>query len=71
MPVKVAVYGAAVVVATAWVLILVGGVWLAQGVDLPWAPQSFMTGDPWWAMGGAIGVLVGVGLLWDRRRRRS
>jgi hypothetical protein len=71
MSVKVAVYGPGMVVATAWALILVGAVWLLQGLDVPWAPQSFMTGDPWWAVGGALGILIGVGLLWDQRRRRS
>src|SRR5215218_5522329 len=43
-------------------MVLVGGVWLLQGVGI--LPGSFMTGQPFWAMMGAIflavgGVLVG------------
>jgi hypothetical protein len=41
-------------------MLLVGGVWLLQGVGV--LPGSFMTGQPFWAVMGAICLAVG-GLL--------
>ena len=41
-------------------MILVGGVWLLQGLGI--LPGSFMTGQPFWAVMGAISLAVG-GLL--------
>jgi len=41
-------------------MILVGGVWLLQGVGI--LPGSFMTGQPFWAVMGMISLVVG-GLL--------
>ena len=41
-------------------MILVGGVWLLQGLGI--LPGSFMTGQPFWALMGAILLAVG-GLL--------
>jgi len=38
-------------------MILVGGVWLLQGVGM--LPGSFMTGQPFWAVMGAIFLAVG------------
>ena len=38
-------------------MVLVGGVWLLQGVGI--LPGSFMTGQPFWAMMGAIFLAVG------------
>jgi len=50
-------------------LVTVGGlVWIAQGLDLPFAPRSFMTADRTWIVLGAVAVLVGIVLL-DRSRR--
>ena len=52
-------------------IILMGGVWLLQGIGI--LPGSFMTGQPFWAVMGAIFVAVG-GLLvlggFRLRRRR-
>lgn len=50
---------------------LVGGVWLLQGVGF--LPGSFMTGQVFWALIGAVmllagGMLVLVGLRLDGRR---
>jgi hypothetical protein len=48
-------------------LILGGGVWVLQGVNI--LPGSFMTGDPQWAINGAVTIVVGIGLiLWARRK---
>lgn len=41
-------------------LVVGGGVWLAQGLNLPFAPGSFMSGDPVWVVVGAAAVLGGV-----------
>jgi hypothetical protein len=41
-------------------MVLVGGVWLLQGVGI--LPGSFMTGQPFWAIAGAVFLAIG-GLL--------
>jgi hypothetical protein len=50
-------------------LILAGGVWFLQGINL--LPGSFMTGNPQWAINGGIAVVIGAGLLWFANRRKS
>jgi hypothetical protein len=51
-------------------LVLAGAVWIAQGLDLPFAPSSFMTSDRTWVLIGAATVLAGVALIgWTRQRR--
>jgi len=52
-------------------LALAGAVWLAQGLNLPFAPGSFMTADPTWAIIGGITLAVGALLIarWMQRRR--
>jgi hypothetical protein len=48
--------------------VLGGLVWLAQGLNLPFAPRSFMTADRAWAFIGAVVVVAGVMLIgWARR----
>jgi hypothetical protein len=41
-------------------MVLAGAIWLAQGLNLPFAPGSFMTADPLWAFIGAVTAAVGV-----------
>ncbi|HSB01981.1 MAG TPA: hypothetical protein VLE49_15130 [Anaerolineales bacterium] len=49
-------------------LILVGGVWFLQGINV--LPGSFMTGNPQWAINGGIMIVVALVLLfWANRRR--
>ena len=48
-------------------LILAGGIWILQGVNI--LPGSFMTGDPQWAVNGAITALIGAGLFWFANRK--
>ena len=51
-------------------LVLVGAglVFVAQGLNLPFAPRSFMTRDLTWTAIGAVLVLAGaVVALWRRR----
>ena len=51
-------------------LILGGGVWFLQGINV--LPGSFMSGQTQWAINGGIGIVVGLGLLvlanWRRAR---
>ncbi|MEP7081837.1 MAG: hypothetical protein ABI841_02550 [Chloroflexota bacterium] len=59
----------AIVVAGA-LMILAGLVWLAQGLNLPFAPRSFMTADRVWAFIGAVVVAAGTAVVaWGRRSR--
>jgi uncharacterized membrane protein len=53
-------------------LIAAGAVWIAQGLDLPFAPGSFMTADRAWVLIGAITVVAGVVAVgWSRQRDPS
>jgi hypothetical protein len=51
-------------------LVALGGlIWIAQGLNLPWAPRSFMTADRTWIVLGAVAVMIGAaGVGWGRRR---
>jgi hypothetical protein len=50
------------------VLILMGGVWFLQGINV--LPGSFMTGQTRWAVIGGLAVIAGIGLLvWAGRQR--
>jgi hypothetical protein len=40
---------------------LVGAVWIGQGVG--WIEGSFMTGDAWWAVIGAVCLVAGLALV--------
>ena len=50
-------------------LILGGGVWFLQGINV--LPGSFMTGQPQWALYGGISIIVGIILLVIARRRKA
>ena len=42
-------------------LLVVGGaVWIAQGLNLAWAPRSFMTADRTWIVLGFVAVALGL-----------
>ena len=48
-------------------LALGGAVWIAQGLNLPFAPRSFMTADRTWIVLGFVAVVVGVATInWAR-----
>jgi hypothetical protein len=52
----------------AGLLILVGAIWVLQGVGI--LPGSRMTGDPFWAQVGAVLLVFGIGLgVWFGRTR--
>lgn len=48
-------------------LILVGVIWILQGVNI--LPGSFMTGNPQWTTNGIITVVIGAGLFWFANRK--
>ena len=48
---------------------LMGFVFFLQGINV--LPGSFMTGDPQWAVYGAIAMLLGGGLVYIANRRGS
>jgi hypothetical protein len=51
-------------------LAVAGAIWIAQGLNLSWAPRSFMTADRTWVVLGAAAVAGGIGLVgWGRRAR--
>ena len=47
-------------------LVLMGGVWILQGINV--LPGSFMTGQIQWAYYGGGAVMVGLGLIVAARR---
>ena len=52
---------------TGILIFLAGLTFFLQGVNI--LPGSFMTGDPQWAINGAIGMVIGGGLFWFARSR--
>ena len=50
-------------------LILMGGIWMLQGLDLAFS-VGFMVGDPKWTVYGALLALVGVAqVVWSNTRK--
>ncbi|KTE01610.1 MAG: hypothetical protein ACT6QT_07830 [Sphingopyxis sp.] len=50
--------------------ILVGGLWVLQGLDIVrWPASSFMLGDTTWTRNGVILAVVGIVLLWFARKK--
>ena len=53
-------------------LILMGGIWILQGLNLAWGAlsRSFMQGDQHWAAYGTIVVIIGIGqVVWSNTRQ--
>ncbi|HMO77407.1 MAG TPA: hypothetical protein PKD99_13390 [Sphingopyxis sp.] len=51
-------------------MILVGGLWALQGLDIiRWPASSFMLGDTTWTRNGVVVIVIGVVLIWFSRRR--
>ena len=51
-------------------VICVGGICVLQGLNVAFL-DSFMAGDPQWAIYGAILILLGIGqVIWSVTRRR-
>lgn len=51
------------------VLVVVGLLWIGQGVGL--VPGSFMTREPFWAVAGCFTVAVGVFVGWATLLKRG
>jgi hypothetical protein len=49
------------------VLIVFGGIWFLQGINV--LPGSFMTGQIQWAVYGGIAFVIGCGLMLVANRR--
>lgn len=49
-------------------LVITGTIWALQGLDAPFAPQSFMTDNGQWVMWGGIAISLGGGLIWASLR---
>jgi heme/copper-type cytochrome/quinol oxidase subunit 4 len=45
------------------VMLIMGGIWVLQGLNVSWAPQSFMTADINWTYRGAAFAIAGLVLL--------
>ena len=52
-----------ITLATGILLILGGAVWVLQGLNLAFAPKSFMTDNRWWVLWGALAMVLGVVLI--------
>jgi hypothetical protein len=50
-----------VLIVVAIILLLAGGVWFLQGINI--LPGSSMSGQSRWAVNGGIAMLAGLGLL--------
>lgn len=48
-------------------MMLTGLIWFFQGINI--LPGSFMTGDPQWAINGAITAAIGAALFWFLNRK--
>jgi len=53
--------------AIAVLLILSGGIWALQGLNL--LPGTFMRGDPQWIINGVVTIVAGAGLYWFISRK--
>lgn len=56
-------------VALGLLMVVVGGTWLLQGVGV--LPGSFMTGQAFWAVVGAVVLVAGAALAYLGSRRGS
>ncbi|MCZ6661583.1 MAG: hypothetical protein O6951_01470 [Actinobacteria bacterium] len=50
-------------------LVIAGTIWILQGFDVAFAPESFMTDNRIWVLWGSLAVAGGISMLWRSRRR--
>ncbi|MGF1616574.1 MAG: hypothetical protein ACFCU2_02025 [Acidimicrobiia bacterium] len=50
-------------------LILGGAIWVLQGLNVAFAPESFMTDNRWWVVWGALAMVLGILLILRSRTR--
>jgi hypothetical protein len=61
-----------VLIGVGLLLAVAGAIWIAQGLNLPFAPRSFMTRDLTWTLIGVVALVAGLGLAaWGWRRKTS
>jgi uncharacterized membrane protein len=48
-------------------LILGGAIWVLQGLNVAFAPESFMTDNRWWVVWGALAIVIGIVLVFRSR----
>lgn len=53
--------------ATGVLLILGGAVWVLQGLNVAFAPESFMTDNRWWVVWGSLAIVIGIVLVLHSR----
>jgi hypothetical protein len=59
-----------VLIGVGLLLAVAGAIWIAQGLNLPFAPRSFMTRDLTWTLIGVVALVAGLGLAaWGWRRK--
>ena len=52
-------------------MVCFGGIFILQGLDIAFQGDSFMAGDPQWAVWGTLLALVGLGqVIWSNTRRQ-
>jgi len=49
---------------------IVGIIWILQGLDFYFAPESFMRGDRVWVLWGVLALLAGGSLIWKGNSRK-
>jgi len=52
------------------ILVIAGVVWILQGLDVAFAPKSFMTDDRQWVLWGGLALISGAVLIWFGRSGR-
>lgn len=50
------------------IFMIAGLIWILQGFDVAFAPESFMTGNRLWALWGGTALAVGAAMIWWQRR---
>lgn len=52
------------------IMVLMGGIWILQGLDIAFQGDSFMAGDPQWAVWGTLLAIFGLAnVIWSNTRR--
>lgn len=57
-----------ITLATGTFLILGGVVWVLQGLNVAFAPESFMTDHRWWVVWGALAIVLGIVMVLRSRK---
>lgn len=52
------------------ILGIVGVIWILQGFDFYFAPESFMRGDRAWVLWGVLALFAGGSLIWKGNSRK-